>query len=170
MVTHKKKPFKGWQGQVRLSETEAGLANAEPLIVTAAPVTMDTAIDNQFVIGQRSPYAILEGATSVSGSLTAPFEDEKFANLAGINVEGPITIPEDSLVLGIFPGGFSEGKNALIIFGVRFGTWSSGVATDDVVEQSLDWTGEIPSWKRCENIGGKKSMYKSIMEGSDEER
>ena len=168
MVIHKKKPFKGWQGQVRLSETEAGLANAEPLIVTAAPVTMDTAIDNQFIIGQRSPYAILEGATSVSGSLIAPFEDEKFANLAGIMGDGPIVIPEVPLVLGIFPDGFGDGKNALIIFGVRFGTWSSGIAVDDVVEQSLDWTGEIPSWKRCESIG-KKSIYKSIMEKGDVE-
>ena len=163
MVTHKK-PLKGWEGEVRISETEVGLINADPLVVQSSPVTMDTAIDNKYIIGQRSPYAILEGATTVSGSLTSPFENDTFAAYAGINPEGPITIPESPLVLGIFPGGYGEGKNALIISGVRFGTWSSGIATDDIVEQSLDWTGEVPTWKRCENIG-RKSLYKSIMEG-----
>ena len=168
MVTHKKNPIKGWRGEIRLAETEDGLINAKPMFVTTAPVAMDTAIDNYFIIGQRSPYAVLEGTTSVSGSLTAPFEDEKFANLAGIRSEGPIAIPE-TFFLGIFPEGYGEGKSALVISGVRFGTWTSGVSVDDVVEQSVDWTGEIPHWMRCEKIGGGKSIYKSIMERNVDE-
>ena len=159
-----KKPIPGWKGQVRLAETEAGLVNAKPLIVQTAPFTKDTSMDSKFVIGQRSPYAILEGATSVSGSLTAPFEDETFAKLTGIQEEGPIIVPEETYVLGIFPDGFENENEVYVIKGVRFGTFSFSLAPDDIVEQTLDWTAEESIFKKCEDLGKKDDLYKKIME------
>ena len=164
MATHKR-PLRGWEGEVRVSKTEEDLISADSLHVETSPFTIDTSMDNMYIIGQRSPYAVLEGATSVSGTLTAPFEDSSLSTLAGINPEGPMTIPETPYVLGIFPGGYGEGKDVFIISGVRFGTWSTSIAPDDVVDQSLDWTGETTEHKQCGNIG-KKSFYKAIMEGN----
>ena len=164
MAVHKR-PIRGWEGEVRMAKTEGGLISAKPLHVETSPFTIDTSLDNLYIIGSRSPYAVLEGATSVSGTLTAPFEDDTLSTLAGINPEGPMTIPDTPTILGIFPKGFGGDKDAFIISGVRFGTWSTSIAPDDVVDQSLEWTGEVTVHKRCESIG-KKSFYKKTMEGN----
>ena len=144
MAVHKR-PIKGWEGEVRMAKTEGDLISAKPLRVETSPFTIDTSLDNMYIIGLRSPYAVLEGATSVSGTLTAPFEDDTLSTLAGINPEGPMTIPDAPSILGIFPEGYGGSKDAFIISGVRFGTWSTSIAPDDIVDQSLEWTGKLQS-------------------------
>lgn len=156
------KLFRGFEGKVRIAKTEKELKTAPDLAVQSAPVTKDTAIDPKYVIGQRSPYALLEGAESITGSFTRPLEDEFFARLAGIQEEGPITIPE-VYTIGLFPGGFKEGEDAIIIKNAIFGTYSFDLAPDDIVDEDIDWTAEDIEWKKVEDVG-----YEEYISGVDE--
>ena len=65
---------------------------------------------------------------------------------------GEISIPEIH-VIGIFPEGFVEGKDALIIKNARFGTWSVDLSPDDIVDEDIDWVAEDLSWKKVEDVG-----------------
>ena len=144
--------IRGWEGAVRIAKDEKGLKTAKNQPMQSAPVTKDTAIDSKFVIGQRSPYAILEGAESLSGSFTRPFEDDFFARLAGVQEKGEITVPK-TYTIGIFPEGFKDGKDALIIKNARFGTWSVDLSPDDIVDEDIDWVAEDLIWKKVEDVG-----------------
>jgi hypothetical protein len=158
-----KKITRGWEGAVRIADDEKGLKTAKDQPMQSAPVTKDTAIDSKFVIGQRSPYAILEGAETVSGSFTRPFEDDFFARLAGVQEKGEIKVPETH-VIGIFPEGFKDGKDALIIKNARFGTWSVDLAPDDIVDEDIDWVAEDVVWKKVEDVG-----YEEYVKSAEEE-
>ena len=151
-----KKITRGWEGAVRIAEDEKGLKSATDQPMQAAPVTVDTAIDSKYVIGQRSPYAILEGAQTISGSFTRPFIDEFFARLSGVQEKGEVLIPK-IYIIGIFPDGFKDGGDALIIKNARFGTWSVDLSPDDIIDEDIDWTGEDATWKKCEDIGYEES-------------
>lgn len=159
------KPIRGWQGEVRVALSEEGLLNAKPLHLQESPLNIATSTDSKFIIGQRSPYAILEGSTEITGSFTAPFEDDFFARLAGVRESGPVEIPETPFVVGIFLNGFKDEEDAIIVYGVRFGTWTSSIGQDDIVDQTLDWTGERVEFKQCKEIGKKPTLYKRIVEG-----
>jgi hypothetical protein len=136
---------------VRLAATEAALSEASELNVQTAPIRVDTSLDTKYVIGQRSPYAVLEGSTEVTGSLERPFENPEFASAVGILSSGAIQAPEE-WVLGVFPQGFASGNDALIVKGVKFGTWGVRIGPDDIVSETLDWTGTSCTWKFCDEI------------------
>lgn len=144
--------LRGWQGAVRIAKTEKELLTAPDLIVQSSPITVDTAVDTKYVIGQRSPYAIVEGSQTVTGTFTRPLIDDFFARLAGIQKEGPVLIPE-IYHIGIFPGGIKEGEIAYVIKNARFGSLSADLAPDDIVDEDLDWSAEGIEQKLVENVG-----------------
>jgi len=136
---------KGWEGKIRLAETESGLkSSASEIQVQSVSITQDTTIDNKFVIGQRNPYGVLEGATEISGSIEKPLEDTEFLNYAGVKSSGKIQTPT-TLYLGIFPQGTS-GTDMLIVENVRFGTWSTTIAPDEIVNETVDFMGNQVKW------------------------
>jgi len=147
-----RRPTRGWEGAVRIAKDEKGLKTADDLALQSAPVSVDTSLDTKYVIGQRSPYAVLEGSQDITGSFERPLEDDLFIRLVGIKEKGPVVIPE-IYTIGIFPQGFGEGKDALVLKNVRFGTWSADLAPDDIVDESIDWTGEDIAFKKCEDVG-----------------
>jgi len=134
-----------------MSSTELGLSGAAPVYVQEFSITEETGTEPKFVIGKRSPHALLESPSVITGSFTKPFEDTTFANKLGIQSSGEITDPE-KFVLGVFPQGFGDGNDALIIDDVMVTSWGVDVGPDDVTEESVDWMGKNVRWKFCEQI------------------
>ena len=145
---------KGWEGCVRLSDTEVNLSGATDIKVQTAPITQATSLDTKYVIGQRAPYDIIEGPTEITGSLEKPFENLNFASNCGIQaLDGALVSTPAEQVLGIFPQGYASGNDAIIVTGVKFGSWSVSLAPDDIIEETVDWSGESIEWKFVEDIG-----------------
>lgn len=145
---------KGWEGSVRLADTEANLSGATDIKVQNAPITQATSLDTKYVIGQRAPYDVIEGPTEITGSLEKPFEDLVFASNCGIQAaDGDLVSTPATQVLGIFPQGFASGNDAIVVTGVKFGSWSVSLAPDDIIEETVDWSGEDITWKLCNELG-----------------
>jgi len=143
---------KGWQGEVRVAATEAGLVSATSFTVQEAPMTKETALDTKKIINKRLPYAVLEGSSEITGTFVRPFEDLILVSNSGIKASGDIGTPTD-IVIGLFPQTFASGNDAIIVKGAKITSWTVTFEPDNIVEEEAEWSGSSVEWKRCEEVG-----------------
>ena len=143
---------KGFEGEIKIADSEEELKDSDFIPIQSCPVSAATSLDSKFVVGLEQPYGVAEGAQSYTGSITRPLVDTTIMKFAGIPEVGYMNPPHTS-VIGIFPNKFKTGESAIILKGVKWGSYSSSLAPDDIIDETLDWSAESLEYKDCEDVG-----------------
>ncbi len=133
--------YKGWQGAIRIATTEEGLATAANIPkVQNVSVTHGPSLEALYEIGSRLPTQIKEGNVEISLTIEKHYEDNTFANYAGVSSAGEHT----EYWVGIYPGGYSAGKPKIVLRG-KFSNWSLSISQDGIVTESVEFVGKAIS-------------------------
>ena len=130
---------KGWKGNLRIADTEAGLASASnEEHIDGVDTNLDGGLEELYELGSRLPQEINEGNVKMSLSLTKKFVDSTWAGYAGIG-QTDMLPPEKHI--GLYPFGYGSGEIKIICKG-KFGNWRLTTPQDGYATESLDFTVE----------------------------
>jgi len=127
---------KGWKGNLRIADTEAGLASASnEEYIDSVDTNLDGGLEELYELGSRLPQEINEGNVKMSLSLTKKFVDSTWAGYAGI---GQTDMLPPEKYIGLYPFGYGAGNIKIVCRG-KFGNHRLGMPQPDYVTESLDF-------------------------------
>ena len=130
---------KGWRGDLRIADTEAGLSGASNEgHIDGVDTNIDGGLEELYQLGSRLPQEINEGNVKMGLSITKKFVDGTWAGYAGVG-ETDMLPPEK--YVGLYPFGYNAGKVKIVCRG-KFGNWRLSTPQADYVTESLDFAVE----------------------------
>jgi len=130
---------KGWKGNLRIADTEAGLSGAsDEEYIESVDTNLEGGLEELYELGSRLPKEINEGNVKMSLSITKKLVDSTWAGYAGIG-ETNMLPPEK--YIGLYPFGYGAGNLKIVVKG-KFGNWKMSTPQADYVTESLDFVVE----------------------------
>jgi len=130
---------KGWRGNLRIADTEAGLSSAgDEGYIDGVGTDLDGGLEELYELGSRLPQEINEGNVKMSLSIEKKFVDGTWAGYAGVGQTD--MLPPEKYV-GLYPFGYGSGKVEIVCKG-KFGNWRLSAPQDGYVTESLDFVVE----------------------------
>ncbi len=130
---------KGWRGNLRIADTEAGLSGASNEdYIDVVETNIDGGLEELYQWGSRLPKEINEGNVKMRVSLTKKFVDSTWAGYAGVG-QADMLPPEKWL--GIYPFKYAAGKIKIVCKG-KFGNHRMSEPQPDYVTETLDFVVE----------------------------
>ncbi len=127
---------KGWRGNLRIADSEAGLDGAANLSnIDSVDTNLDGGLDDLYHLGSRLAQAILEGNVRLSLTIRKRYVDNTWAGYAGVGQTD--MIPPEKWV-GLYPLGYSSGKPKITLRG-KFRNWRLTVPQGGDVVETLDF-------------------------------
>lgn len=127
---------KGWRGNLRIADTEAGLASASNVVyVDSVDCNLDGGLDAVYQLGSRLAQAVLEGNVRLRVTIRKKYVDNTWAGYAGV---GQTDMLPPAKYLGVYPKGYSSGNPKLVFYG-KFSSWRLAVTQDGDVAETLDF-------------------------------
>ena len=135
-------PRKGWEGEIRIATTEAGLAAASEVAhVQSGSVEFANNVEAAYQLGSRSPQALKEGLIEITMSLDKRNFDWVIAGYAGVGSTGALT----EYYIGIYPEKYGSGKRKLVLGPVKFDTWALEFGVEDFTDESVEIVAKVIS-------------------------
>jgi len=135
-------PRKGWEGDIRIATTEAGLAAAANVPhVQSGSVEFANNVEAAYQLGSRDPQALKEGLIEITMSLDKRNLDWVIAGYAGVGSTGALT----EYYIGIYPEKYGSGKRKLVLGPVKFDTWALEFGVEDFTEESVEIVAKVIS-------------------------
>jgi len=134
--------LRGWEGAIRVADSEAGLATAsnEPKVQSAS-ISHGGAVEPVYEIGSRRATELKEGNIEITVSLEVLYRtDTPWPSRCGVGATGALT----TYYLGIYPKGYATGNPKIVIEG-KFTSWSYGMTQDGLETESIEFVGRVIS-------------------------
>jgi len=130
---------KGWRGNLRIADTEAGLTGASnESYIDSVETNIDGGLEELYEWGSRLPKEINEGNVKMGVSLTKKLVDGVWAGYAGV---GQTDMLPPEKWLGIYPFKYAADKLKIVCKG-KFGNHRMSEPQPDYVTESLDFVVE----------------------------
>lgn len=135
-------PRKGWEGDIRIATTEAGLAEASNVAyVQSGSVDFANNVEAAYQLGSRDPQALKEGLIEITMSLDKRNLDWVTAGYAGVGLTGALT----EYYIGVYPEKYGSGKRKLVLGPVKFDSWGLSLGVDEFTDESVDIVAKVIS-------------------------
>ena len=104
-------------------------------------VVIDGGLEELYVLGQRTPKEILEGAVKISGSLERYYVSRDFVGKVIPDPDGDVGQTEFHIFL--YPLSMGAGNPFFEVHLIKFSPWTLSVPDpDSPITEKLDWTGK----------------------------
>ncbi len=145
-------PIKGWKGEVRIigaDDNNSWFDAAPDPKATRNPISTSVPMDKIYVIGKKSPEAILEGEQEITGTIERPLfanESENYvASVSGSNklltdLAGVTTASMIECKMRVRPNESSAQLKGYILSGVKFHDWGIDFAAGDMTKEHADFS------------------------------
>ena len=145
-------PIKGWKGEVRIignDDADSAFDSAPDPKALRNPISTSVPMDKIYVIGKKSPEAILEGEQEITGTLERPLfanESENYvASVGGSNklLTDLAGVTSSSMIeckMRIRPNESSGQLKGYILSGVKFHDWGIDFAAGDMTKEHADFS------------------------------
>jgi len=135
-------PRKGWEGDIRIATSEAGLAAAPNVAhVQSGSVDFANNVEAAYQLGSRDPQALKEGLIEITMSLDKRNLDWVIAGYAGVGSTGALT----EYYIGVYPEKYGSGKRKLVLGPVKFDTWGLSFGVDEFTDESVEIVAKVIS-------------------------
>ena len=145
-------PIKGWKGEVRIigaDDNNSWFDAAPDPLLERSPLSTSVPTDKVYVIGKKSPVAILEGEQEITGTVERAFFDNESANYVAI-VGGELKrltdlagVTETEMIeckMRIRPNESYDILPGYILKGVKFSDWGLDMAAGDMTKEHADYS------------------------------
>jgi len=145
-------PMKAWAGEVRIigaDDNNSFFDVAPDPKATRNPVSTSVPMDKIYVIGKKSPEAILEGEQEITGTIERPLfanESENYVALIGgtskllTDLAGVTTASMIECKMRVRPNESSAQLKGYILSGVKFHDWGIDFAAGDMTKEHADFS------------------------------
>lgn len=128
---------KGWKGNLRVADTEAGLTTASNEdYIDDVGTNVDGGLEALHQQGSRLPKEINDGLVKMKLTVKKKMVDGVWAGYAGV---GQTDMIAPMKYVGVYPFGYVAGKMKIVVYG-KFGPWAFSSSVDGYAEESLDFT------------------------------